>query len=113
MPAVSYEPGEAEVCRNGRMPQQSGYCERLPKNCEKRRSACLSSPSATAPSARLGPLPPHGDDSGHDRWSDKQSDQAERLQAAKDAEENPQERQASRRTDQRRADEMIRDEDHD
>src|SRR5262245_61579827 len=62
---------------------------------------------------RLGALAPDCDDSGHDRWSDEQSDQAKRLQAAKDAEENPQERQASRRADQRRADEMIGNEDHD
>src|SRR5262245_23756497 len=62
---------------------------------------------------RLSALPPDCDDGGHDRWSDKQSDQAKRLQAAKDAEENPQERQASRCADQRRADEMIGNEDHD
>src|SRR5215467_5041000 len=84
----------------------------FPKTPEKRRAAWLSCPSGAGLCVRLGALPPHGDGSGHDRWSDKQSDQAERLQAAKDAEENPQERQASRRTDQRRADEMIRDEDH-
>ena len=34
---------------------------------------------------RLGALPPDCDDGGHDRWTDKQSDQAKGLQAAEDA----------------------------
>src|SRR5262245_60143067 len=83
-----------------------------------RRAGTAAGPSASRANrrvgrGRLGALPPDCDHSGHDRWSDKQSDKAKRLQAAKDAEENPQERQASRCADQRRADEMIGNEDHD
>ena len=43
---------------------------------------------------------PHGSQDGR---SQEQSDQAECLQAAENAQENPQERQAGGRTDQRRA----------
>src|SRR5262249_22863939 len=48
-----------------------------------------SRPNRPVGRSRLGALPPDCDDGGHNRWSDKQSDQTKGLQAAEDAQQNP------------------------
>src|SRR5262245_31737527 len=55
----------------------------------------------------LGPFAPHGDQERHDGGTEEQADQPECLEAAKDAEQHPEERHAGRAADQDRPHEVI------
>jgi hypothetical protein len=77
--------------------RRHSFFSRSPPYC-RRWSLLVTLRSALSPDCQHG---------SHDRRSEEQSNQAECLETAEDAEENPQERQTSRDADQRRRDKMI------
>src|SRR3954467_3360040 len=75
-------------------------------------AACSARCSDLTVASRVNPFPTDGQDPGHDHWSEKQADEAERLQAPKDADQSPQEWQARSTPDQTRLNDVVAHQHH-